>query len=103
MSDATPYAVAARRSQEFRRSLLLLAIFFVSGASGLVYELVWIRQFGTLFGSSVYSAALVTAIFMCGLGLGAWLVADLVDRRFRIDPVAPLRWYAGFELAIAGF
>jgi spermidine synthase len=81
----------------------LLPIFAASGASGLVYELVWVRQFGILFGSSVYSAALVTAIYMCGLGLGAWLVADLADRRFRADPVAPLRWYAGFELAIAAF
>jgi spermidine synthase len=81
---------------------MLLPIFAISGASGLVYELVWVRQFGILFGSSVYSAALVTSIYMCGLGLGAWLVAGFADRRFRADPVSPLRWYAGFELAIAG-
>ncbi len=79
---------------------LLLLVFAVSGASGLIYEIVWVRQFGTLFGSSVYSAAIVTAIFMCGLGLGAWLVAGFADRRFQADPVSPLRWYAGFELAI---
>jgi spermidine synthase len=83
------------------RRILLLAMFFASGASGLVYELVWVRQFGTLFGSSVYSAAIVTAIYMCGLGIGAWLVADSADRIFSADPVAPLRWYGRFELAIA--
>jgi hypothetical protein len=42
------------------------------------------------------------SIFMFGLGLGAWLVAGFADRRFRADPISPLRWYAGFELAIAG-
>ena len=46
-----------------KRGLLLL-LFFASGSSGLVYELVWIRQFGTLFGSSIYSAAIVTGIYM---------------------------------------
>jgi spermidine synthase len=83
------------------RRILLLAIFAASGASGLVYELIWVRQFGTLFGSSVYSAAVVTAIYMCGLGFGAWAVAGFADRRFLADPVAPLRWYGRFELAIA--
>ena len=80
---------------------LLLLLFFASGASGLIYELVWIRQFGTLFGSSVYSAAVVTAIYMCGLGVGAWLVGPWSDRGFRVDPLSPLRWYGRFELSIA--
>lgn len=83
-----------------RRGLLLL-FFFTSGVSGLIYELVWIRQFGTLFGSSVYSAAIVTAIYMGGLGLGGWLAGDWSDRRFRADPLSPLRWYGRFELGIA--
>lgn len=79
---------------------LLLVIFAASGASGLIYELVWVRQFGTLFGSSIYSAAVVTALYMSGLGLGAWLVAAWSDRRFRADPLSPLRWYGRFELGI---
>jgi MFS family permease len=79
----------------FGRRILVLALFFVSGASGLVYELVWIRQFGTLFGSSVYSAAIVTAIYMCGLGVGAWLTARFADRVF---PPIPSRRCAGTAL-----
>ncbi len=86
--------------ERLRRRGILLLLFFLSGASGLVYELVWIRQFGTLFGSSVYSAAVVTAIYMCGLGLGAGLTGSWIDRRFGADPVSPLRWYGGFELGI---
>jgi predicted membrane-bound spermidine synthase len=42
----------------------------------------------------------VTAIYMCGLGLGAGLAGSWIDRRFRADPVSPLRWYGGFELGI---
>jgi spermidine synthase len=83
-----------------QRALVLL-FFFASGASGLVYEVLWVRQFGVLFGSTVYSAALVTGLYMCGLGLGSWLAGRYADRRHAIDPSAPLRAYAGFELAIA--
>ena len=80
---------------------LVFLLFFASGASGLIYEIVWVREFGTLFGSTVYSAALVTGIFMSGLGIGGFLAGRWADRAFDVDPVRPLRWYAGFELGIA--
>jgi spermidine synthase len=79
---------------------LLHLLFFASGAAGLIYEVVWVRRFGTIFGSSVYSVAIVTALFMCGLGLGGFLAGRFADARFREDPRAPLRWYGRFELAI---
>lgn len=50
---------------------LLLAFFTVSGAVALTAEVVWIRQFTVLFGSTVESAATVTAVFLGGLGAGA--------------------------------
>ncbi len=81
--------------------LLILVLFFASGASGLVYEIVWVRQFGLLFGSTVYSAALVTGIYMCGLGLGSFLAGRWVDRRFREEPSLPVRAYGLFEVGIA--
>jgi spermidine synthase len=84
-----------------RRPWLVSLFFFASGASGLIYEVVWVRQFGNLFGSTVYSAALVTGIFVCGLGLGSYLAGRWADRRLEADPAGPLRAYAGFELAIA--
>jgi len=62
---------------------------------------VWVRQFGTLFGSTVYSVALVTALFMLGLGVGGWLAGAWADRAFRADPLRPLRGYGYFELGIA--
>src|SRR5262245_12177892 len=80
---------------------LIFLLFFASGSSGLVYELIWIREFGLLFGSTVYSAALVTSLFMCGLGAGSYLAGRWADRRYSADRSAPLRAYGLFELGIA--
>ena len=82
-------------------SWLVFPFFFASGAAGLVYEIVWVRQFGLLFGSTVYSAALVTAIYMSGLGLGSWLAGRWADAHYERDRGAPLRAYGWCELAIA--
>ncbi len=83
-----------------RRPWLISLLFFASGASGLIYEVVWVRQFGLLFGSTVYSAALVTGIFVCGLGLGGYLAGRWADARLAEDAAAPLRSYGVFELSI---
>ena len=45
-------------------------LFLLSGISGLIYQVVWVREFGAVFGNTVYSAAAVMAVFMCGLGFG---------------------------------
>src|SRR3990172_8287752 len=42
---------------------LVLVLFFVSGASGLVYEIVWTRQLGLLFGVSGFAASGVLSVF----------------------------------------
>ena len=79
---------------------VLHTLFFVSGAAGLIYEVIWVRQFGTVFGSTVYSVALVTALFMCGLGLGGYAAGRFADAGFSQEPRSPLRWYGRAELAI---
>ncbi len=76
-------------------------MFFASGASGLVLEVVWVRGFGLVLGNTIWSAALVTAAYMAGLGAGAWLGGALADRVHRGDPRSPLVLYAWCELAIA--
>jgi len=83
------------------RERLVHTLFFLSGVSGLVYQVVWVRLFGNLFGNTVHSAATVSGVFLCGLGLGGWLTGRWIDRRWRGDPRRPLRTYAGFELGIA--
>ena len=62
----------------------------VSGGAALVYESVWMRSFGLIFGNTTDAVAMVLAVFMGGLALGSALVA----RRRSPDP---LRTYAFLE------
>jgi len=75
---------------------LVLVLFFLSGASGLVYEIAWTRQLGLLFGVSVFATSAVLAAFMGGLGLGSFLFGRLIPTRSN-----PLRAYAWLEAGIA--
>ncbi len=94
--EQVPYAM--RKSP---RLALLYLIFLLSGGAGLIYQVIWVRVFGNLFGSSVLSAALVTAIFMSGLGVGSYLAGRYADRRAANRPINLLRAYAYIELVIA--
>jgi spermidine synthase len=76
-------------------------VFLLSGISGLLYQVIWVRWFGMIFGNTVYSASLVVAVFMCGLGAGSYLVGIWADRHGTGRPVRALRAYAGCEIAIA--
>jgi predicted membrane-bound spermidine synthase len=79
----------------------LYLLFFCSGAAGLVYQVVWVREFGNVFGNTVHSASLVFAVFMCGLGVGGYLAGRWADRHYRDAPGLLLRTYAYVEGAIA--
>ena len=69
--------------------------FFVSGAAGLIYEIVWTRMLGLVFGHTVFAVTTVLAAFMAGLALGAWLFGRLID-----DQDRPLRVYAWLEIGV---
>jgi predicted membrane-bound spermidine synthase len=71
-------------------------MFFLSGAGALVLETVWFSQAGLVVGNSVWSAALVVAAFMAGLGLGN-AAAMALARRWK----QPLRGYALVETLAA--
>src|SRR5258708_40207543 len=49
--------------------------FFLSGAAGLVYQVVWTKSLGQLFGYSAYAVATVLAVFMGGMAVGTALFA----------------------------
>lgn len=59
-------------------------IFFVSGASALIFETLWFRAAGLALGNSVWASSLVLASFMGGLALGS-LVASRYATRWRPD------------------
>jgi spermidine synthase len=76
----------------------ILFLFFLSGISGLVYQVVWIRLFSHLLGGSSLAISTVLAVFMGGLALGSRFFGKRVDRARR-----PLRLYAYLEFGIAFF
>ncbi len=64
----------------------------LSGATGLVYEVVWSKALADLLGNSGQAHAVVLATFMGGLALGALVFGRVADRAEK-----PLRVYAGIE------
>ncbi|HHH27088.1 MAG TPA: hypothetical protein ENK57_01895, partial [Polyangiaceae bacterium] len=74
MSTASPRPLPIRAAH---------LLFLLSGGTGLVYQIAWIRVLSTAFGVTVYSASLVTAVFMAGLGVGSWAAGAWADRRYQ--------------------
>ena len=49
----------------------ILLLFFLSGSTSLVYEVVWMRRLSLVFGHSIFSVSTVLTTFMSGLALGS--------------------------------
>jgi len=76
----------------------LVALFFLSGACGLVYEVVWMRMLTLVFGATAFATSAVLTSFFTGLALGSWLVGRAADRSRN-----PLALYGWLEAGIAIF
>src|SRR5438105_1072222 len=74
---------------------LILACFFLSGASGLILEMLWTRMLTLVFGSTTLAVSTVLTAFMGGLGLGSYLAGKFADRLKN-----PVRAYAFAEASI---
>ena len=83
-----------------RRRPLIYLLFLCSGLSGLIYQVVWVRVFGNVFGNTVHSASLVVAVFMLGLGAGSYVIGGWADRRYAARPDSLPGAYGYLELAI---
>ena len=75
---------------------VVLTLFFLSGATGLAYEIIWTRQIGILLGNTVYVVSMVLAAFMGGLAAGSFFLGRWADRR-----TDHLRIYGLLEIAVA--
>ncbi len=62
------------------RLALLVLLFFGSGACGLIYQVLWLRQLSFVLGVTVYAASTVLAAFMSGLALGSLLAPRVLNR-----------------------
>ena len=96
--------LAARRERKRLSSqpqwvvALLLLVFLLSGAAGLIHEVVWMRLLAGVFGATSLAVSTVLAAFMGGLALGSYWIGrrmgQLSDRR---------RIYALLEIGIGVF
>src|SRR6201989_1819614 len=78
-------------------TIILIGVCFVlSGATGLIYEVLWARMLGLVFGATTLAVSTVLASFMGGLALGSAWAGRLAAQLKR-----PLRIYGLIEIGIA--
>lgn len=75
---------------------MISAFLLLSGASALVYQVLWVRLLTLSIGSTSVSISIVLSVFFLGLGLGSYFAAALV-RKFK----NALKIYLSVEAGIA--
>ena len=76
-------------------SILVYAIFVLSGAAGLIYEVVWARQLVLVFGNTTQAVSAILTGFFGGMAIGSVVGGRLADR-----VRSPLRLYGFLEIAL---
>ncbi|MFQ5950016.1 MAG: fused MFS/spermidine synthase, partial [Nitrospiria bacterium] len=77
---------------------LIPILFFFSGFTALIYQMVWMRELVLVFGASMFAISTLLTAFMGGLALGSWYFGKRADRYSN-----PLFVYALLELGIGGY
>ncbi len=86
-------------SNESRILKIIYFIFFLSGGTSLIYQVIWTKELTLIMGNTIYSSTTVLAAFMGGLALGSILLGRYIDK----GKVSPLKLYAILELGIGIF
>ncbi|HSV16238.1 MAG TPA: hypothetical protein VLI90_18390 [Tepidisphaeraceae bacterium] len=81
-----------------RRALAIL--FFVSGFSSLVYQIVWTRLAFASFGIIAPVLSIVLSVFMLGLALGSWAGGRMIVPTSRQTGRSAIYFYAAAEMLI---
>ena len=79
-----------------RSDRVLYLLFFLSGISALLYQVVWTKKLAVIFGVSAYAVSTTLSVFMLGLAAGSWYFGALADRQ-----KTPLKCYVLLETGIA--
>lgn len=64
----------------FNSPKIIYGLFFLSGAAGLIYEIVWSRLLVLIFGSTTNSIVAVISAFLGGLAIGSLIFGTVADR-----------------------
>ncbi len=71
-------------------------VFWISGFSALLYQMIWQRKLFTIYGTNIESITIVVTAFMIGLGLGSLAGGEFSKNQRR----SILLWFSGIELGI---
>ncbi|MBW2031947.1 MAG: fused MFS/spermidine synthase [Deltaproteobacteria bacterium] len=80
---------------------LILILFFFSGLTGLIYEVLWTRMIVKIIGSAPFAVSIILTVFMGGLALGSYIASRTIDRV--TEPHRLVRVYGILELVIGGY
>ncbi|HJQ24564.1 MAG TPA: fused MFS/spermidine synthase [Blastocatellia bacterium] len=86
---------AVTRTERPAIAWAVLLCFFASGTSGLVYQVVWVRELVLVFGATTFAVSTVLTAFMGGLALGSFYFGRRTESLSR-----PLRLYGWLEIGI---
>ncbi len=75
---------------------ILFLLFFASGISGLIYEVIWLRMLSRVLGVTTYATAITLAAFMAGLGIGSYILGKITDNSKKL-----LKIYVFLQLLIS--
>ena len=81
-----------------KNKFVIFVIFYLSGFSSLVYEVLWTKHLSLAFGTTMTAVSIVAATFLAGLAFGSYLLGRISDQSSNL-----LRIYAGLEMAIVVF
>ena len=80
---------------------LVLTCFFLSGLTGLTYEILWTRMIVEIIGAAPFAVSIVLTVFMAGLGGGSFIASRFIDRV--TEPKKLVRLYGILELIIGAY
>jgi spermidine synthase len=79
---------------ETRKSIFAI-LFIVSGAAGLIYQIVWFKYLGLFLGNTTHAQMIVLATFLGGLAAGNYVIGKRADALKN-----PARFYSLLEIGI---
>lgn len=84
-------------NETFKNNLKAIVIIFfvITGATGLIYQIVWFKYLALFLGNTTYAQMIVLSAFLGGLAIGNYYFGKKADVLSN-----PLRFYAFFELTI---
>ncbi len=79
----------------------ILSFFFISGLTGLIYEILWTRLIEKIIGGAPFAVSIVLTVFMGGLGLGSYVASRTIDKIK--EPHKLVKLYGILELIIGAY